>query len=149
MSLIEAIRADIQIARLARNQKVITILSTLLGDAERIGKNKRNGESTDEEVVPVVKKFIEGNDENIRIYSFIDENSDKVQELRFQNQIYAKYMPIQLTTEEVQVLIKEIISSKNLNSISQAGLVMGELKKNFSGKYDGAVAMQLVRESLV
>lgn len=149
MSLITDIKTDLGIARYARNSAVVTLLSTLLGDTSMIGKTKRNGESTDEEVASVVKKFIAGMDENIQIYSFIDENSEKVKKLKFEKEVISKYLPVQLTDEELLRTIKDIISSTGMSNVNQVGLIMSELKKNFNGKYDGAKAIQFARESLV
>lgn len=149
MNLINTIKNDLKIARYAKDTKSITILSTLLGSAAMIGKTKRNSDSTDEEVVSVVKQFLEGINENINMYSFIDENSDKVLKFKFERDLIMKYFPVQLTEEELKGAINEIISNYGMTTIGQVGLVMSDLKKHYNGKYDGAIAIQFVRESLI
>jgi uncharacterized protein YqeY len=149
MSLQNDIKEDLMRARYAKNSTVVKILSTLLGEASIIGKSKRNGESTDEEVVSVVKKFLMGIDENLKMHEFINEESEMCISLRYERDLINKYMPQQLSESELKTIIQGIIKQFNLNSIRQVGLVMGELKKNYSARYDGTVAIQLVKESLV
>ena len=61
MSMLEQIKGAMFSARKARTDKVLSdLLTTLYSEAAMVGKTKRNGESTDEEVLAVVKKFKEG-----------------------------------------------------------------------------------------
>lgn len=149
MSLQNDIKEDLMKARYAKNADVVKILSTLLGEASIIGKSKRNGESTDEEVVSVVKKFLMGIEENLKMHEFINEQSQICNSLRYERDLISKYMPQQLSESELKTIIQGIIKEFQLNSIRQVGLVMSELKKNYSGRYDGNIAIQLVKESLV
>jgi len=149
MSLQNDIKEDLMKARYAKNTDVVKILSTLLGEASIIGKSKRNGESTDEEVVSVVKKFLMGIEENLKMHEFINEQSQICNSLRYERDLISKYMPQQLSESELKTIIQGIIKEFQLNSIRQVGLVMSELKKNYSGRYDGNIAIQLVKESLV
>ena len=144
MSLIEDLKQDITNARYAKDGATIAILSTLLGDASAIGKKKLR-DSTDEEVVSVVKKFIEGINENLKL----SPTSEQVSKWNFEKDLLSKYMPQQMTKEELQAAINEIILDKGMTSIRELGVVMGELKKHFAGKYDGGLAKTLVSESLV
>jgi hypothetical protein len=61
MSLIQTIKADQVQARKARSASA-SILTTLIGEAEMIGKNAGDRESTDEEVIAIIKKFIKNLD---------------------------------------------------------------------------------------
>ena len=149
MSLLEAIKQDLTTARFAKNQAVLTILSTLLGESAAIGKTKRNADSTDEEVASVVRKFIINLDETLKHYEFLDADSEMSKKLRFEREIIIKYMPVQMSEDELKFAISTIINEKGINQIGQVGLVMGELKKRHNGKYDGAIAIQIAKESLV
>jgi uncharacterized protein YqeY len=148
MSLQESIKRDLTVARLSKNKPVIPILSTLLGEAAMVGKTKRNNESTDEEVAAVVKKFISGIDETLQMHLFIDAESAMVKKLQFERDLIEKYLPTQLSQLELINAINDIIARLQISNISEVGKVMGELKKNFSGQYDGAAAIQLVKAGL-
>jgi len=149
MNLQGQIKQDLTAARYAKNLDVISILSTLLGEASMIGKSKRNSDSTDEEVIGVVKKFLVNNEETLKHHEFINPDSEMCKKLRFETQVICKYLPVQMTDEEMIVIIKDIIAIKNLSSVRELGVVMGELKRLYSGMYDGARAKQLVTECLV
>lgn len=149
MSLQEQIKQDLMTARYAKNTNVVKILSTLLGEASIIGKSKRNGNSTDEEVISVVKKFLLGIEENLKMHEFINTESEMCKQLKLEHSLISIYMPQQLSEIELKSIISSIISELGLSSIRQVGIVMGELKKKYSGRYDGNIAIQLVKESLV
>lgn len=144
MSLITQIKEDIMAARRAKDLKTLVSLQTLLGDAEKIGKAKLR-ETTDEEVVSIVKKAIENN--NICLAQ--KPSVELTEKLNTENDLIFKYLPVQMSDAEIKLVISQIISEKALNNVSQAGQIMGEMKKRFAGKYDGALAMQLAKEALV
>ena len=58
MSLIEKIKSDHLAYRKLRDTTATTFLSTLIGEAEMIGKSGGNREVTNQEVIALVKKFI-------------------------------------------------------------------------------------------
>ena len=56
-NMIGKIRDDMITARKGDDPVAKSLLVTLYSEASRVGKDKRNGDPTDEEVVAVVKKF--------------------------------------------------------------------------------------------
>lgn len=65
MTLIQQIK-DKQIAARKSGDSLASLYTTLLGEASIIGKNAGNRETTDVEVVAVVKKFIKNIDETVQ-----------------------------------------------------------------------------------
>ena len=64
MSLIQTIKTAQVAARKARDPSA-SLLTTLIGEAEMVGKNAGR-EVTDQEVVATIKKFIKGIDETLK-----------------------------------------------------------------------------------
>jgi uncharacterized protein len=56
MSMMDKLRADLLTARKERSD-MTGLLTALVGEAAMIGKNNGNRETTDEEVLRIVKKF--------------------------------------------------------------------------------------------
>lgn len=62
--------------------------------------------------------------------------------------ILEKYMPAQLSDEEIEVTIKEIISSMGEMTPADFGKVMGQAMGKLKGKADGAKVTAMVKKVL-
>jgi uncharacterized protein YqeY len=141
MSILSQIKADLDVARRNKDSSLLTLLVTLYSECAMVGKTKRNGESTDEEVLSVIRKFKVGVEEIIKIKG----NSEA---LDFEIALYDKYLPQMLSEEQLTSIINDIISSLSEKSPKQMGLVMKSLKDVYLGQYDGTLASKLVKELL-
>ena len=143
--LIEQIRRDFIEARKARNAEKSAFLSTLLSEVERIGKDNGNRQTTDEEAVKVVKKFVKNAEETIAV----GEKSGKdVSASKREVEILNGYLPQQLTAEQLTVIISAIVETLPEKSPKATGKIMSELKANYNGQYDGKMASDLVKQLL-
>lgn len=62
--------------------------------------------------------------------------------------IILRYLPAQLTTEELHALVAEAIASTGAAGMKDMGKVMGSVMKTVKGRADGTAVQQLVREML-
>lgn len=141
MTLLEQIKADQLQARIAADKAKASILTTLIGEAEMVGKNDGNRDTTDQEVIATIKKFIKNIDETIAV-------AGSTETLVAEKDALQVYLPRQLTEPELRVTIGNIIVTQGLSGPKAMGQLMGELKKNHAGSYDGALASRLVKELL-
>jgi uncharacterized protein YqeY len=158
MTLIDEIKRDQLIARKSKNGVAATLLTTLIGEATQIGKNKGNRESTDSEVVSVVQKFVKNINETITALSApnhkhtpesLDSNRMKISVLDTEKEILAAYLPKQLTKDQMVATINQLIAEGVIaREMKSKGLVMKHFKDNFTGQYDGSVLAISVDESL-
>jgi uncharacterized protein YqeY len=58
------------------------------------------------------------------------------------------YLPAQMTTEEVEAKVKEIITALGVTDMKGMGQVMGQAMAELKGKADGKVVNQIVRQLL-
>lgn len=58
------------------------------------------------------------------------------------------YLPIQMTETILTTVVKEYVSQNNINSPKEMGKVMGWLKSNYDGQYDGKMASKIVKQLL-
>lgn len=150
MSLLETIRKDQLQARKERVAFGTALLTTLLSEATRPGKDAGR-ESTDEEVLAVIKKFIANIDEVINVLGkqtteyHID---DRVTIARLEKTMLLKYVPPQKTSAELKVIIEEFIDIIGERNPKVMGKIMGMLKTQYPGQYDGNLASRLVKEAL-
>lgn len=142
MSLLSIIRSDLDKARRDKDSRLLTLLTTLYSEAAMVGKTKRNAESTDEEVLSIVRKFKVGIEEIVKI-----KGSNEF--LEFEIELYEKYLPELLTDQQLCDIINIIISDLPERSPKAMGTVMGKLKAEYLGRYDGTTASKLVKELLM
>jgi len=145
MSLLSEIKKDQLQARKDKNAITATLLTTLIGEAAMIGKNAGNRESTDDEVVAVIKKFIKNNTELMNI---VNPETNGYVDAKTENEFLAQYVPSQMTEEELRVAIQEQIRTLDKISPKLMGSVMGWLKEKYVGHYDGKLASKIVKELL-
>ena len=132
MSLMEQIKSQQVQARLSRHASA-SLLTTLLGEAAIVGKNAGR-ETTDDEVVAVVKKFIKNLDETIAALS--SRNQDATAFLA-ELGVLEQFLPQQLSEYELTAIAVGRSDMKDF---------MQYLKQTRSGQYDGRLAAQVAKK---
>ena len=145
--LINKIKSDALIARKARQIDTATLLTTLYSEANMIGKNLGNRESTDAEVLQVIEKFIKNANE---VKNILLKNNKDASNVDNEIKVLSKYLPQKMSREELESVVRDIIDAlKDINSEVQIGKVMSVLKNSYGGTYDGKIASEIVRKELV
>lgn len=140
--LIEKIRADLLTARKARATVAANSLTALVGEAVMVGKNAGNRESTDEEVIATVRKFLKNLEETKR--NLVAHNKDTAvceEEIA----IISKYLPQQMSVDELRSAVAAIAAE---TAGANMGVVMKVLKERYAGLYDGKLASEVVKQVL-
>lgn len=140
--LIERIKSDLLAARKSRATVATNSLTALVGEAVMVGKNAGNRESTDDEVIATVRKFIKNLEETKR--NLINHNKDTAvcdEELA----IISKYLPQQMSSDQLKAAIADILAE---NAGANMGVVMKVLKEKHSGLYDGKLASEIAKQVL-
>jgi uncharacterized protein YqeY len=131
----EKIKADQLSFRKQRQTVEASVLTTLIGEASAIGKNKGNRETTDAEVVAVVKKFIDNNNGTIKL---LVGDQEQTEILVKENAALQVYLPKQMSDEEIRAALATC--SKEL------GKIMTHFKTAFPGMYDAGKVSTLAKE---
>lgn len=147
MSLITQIKKTQIEHRKRGNVATVAVLSTLIGEAEAIGKNAGNREVTDAEVITLTKKFMDANNQNIERYLVLGEQL-KAASLKIENAIYSQFIPAQLSEERLREVITAIVSGLPEKNPKAMGEVVKQLKAQFEGQYDAKLASTIAKELL-
>lgn len=142
--LIQKIREDSLAARKARETDKATILVTLFAEAARPGKDAGNRDSTDEETVKVVRKFIKGVEDSLAVL----KDPVAVAKAQAEKDILSAYLPTQLTGDALKAAIADIVQKLPEKNAKAMGQVMNGLRTLYAGAYDGVEASKLVKEAL-
>lgn len=145
--LLHTIQAASVEARKARDTARATLLVTLYADAQRAGKDDGNRDSTDEEVLKTVRKFLKGVDE---FTGFAQKAGDtaKLAELAAERAILQGFLPQQADEASLRAAIADLVVQHAALGPKAMGPVMAGLKLKLGGNYDGALAGRLAKEML-
>lgn len=132
MSLMEDIKAR-QLAARKAGAPEASLYTTLLGEAVAIGKNAGNRETTDQEVVAVVKKFIKNLDETITALTIRNRDASA---FLIERGALEQFLPTQMSEED---LIRTARAFPNMPAF------MKNLKENHAGQYDGKLASTVAK----
>ena len=102
---------------------------------------------TEDQEIKLLQKLVKQRRDSATI--FREQNRvDLAEPEEAQAEIIAKFLPEQLSEEEVKSLIEAIISQTGATSMKDMGKVMGMASKQLAGKADGKSISTLVKQLL-
>lgn len=106
-----------------------------------------NDTLTDDAALKIIQKLIKQGEESAQIYT--EQNrKDLADEEMAQVKVIEVYLPKQMTPEELEAALKEIIQQVGATSQKDMGKVMGVASKQLAGKAQGKDISTKVRELL-
>ncbi|MGD9872000.1 MAG: GatB/YqeY domain-containing protein [Thauera sp.] len=144
MSLLAQLKKDSLLARKATDGVRATLLSTLIAEAEMVGKNAGNRESTDDEVQQTIRKFLKNNQEAVAVI----KDTDRLAILEQESAILTAYLPPMASEAEVKAFIADTVAGLPERGPKQMGAVMGALKARFGTSFDAKQANAWVKQAL-
>lgn len=102
---------------------------------------------TDEEVIEVILTEIKKKKEAILEFEK-GERTDLVNKEKTELEILQKYLPEQLSEEEIKKLAKKIIKEVEAKDIKDLGKVMSQLMPKLKGRAEGRLVSKIVKELL-
>ena len=138
MSRIQEIKDAQLAARKARDGVRATLLTTLIGEAEMVGKSDGNRESTDAEVLSIVKKFEKNLNENIKLYTGDNGRLIALTYAKHELEILKEFLPQKVSDEQVRSDIEFGISVENLpRELKSLGAINKALRQAYGEQFDG------------
>lgn len=104
-------------------------------------------ELSDEESIKILQRLVKQRKESASI--FRDQGrSDLATPEEAQAEVIASFLPEQLSEEEVAKVVSEIIVKKGAEGMKDMGKVMGMASQELSGKAEGKLIANLVKQQL-
>ena len=146
MSLKEQLKEDLKTAM--REKEVvkrdsIRAINTMIKQIEVDERKELN----DEDVIKLIQKGIKQREEAIAQYSAASRD-DLVAKEQEQIDVFMLYLPAQISEEELESGMKEIIAQTAALSMKDMGKVMGIATKKFAGVADGKRINEMVKKLL-
>ncbi len=146
MTLIREIEGELTAARKARDDARRDALALLLNALRSAEKDLQRPLSEDESL-QVLQRERKKRVEAIDAFEAAgrEEQAEK-EELELD--VLEEFMPEPLTEEELEEIVDDVIAEVGATSIRDLGRVMADAMPRVSGRADGSVVSQLVREKL-
>src|SRR5690606_3177189 len=130
----------------ARDKEKLSVLR-MLKSALQNEQIKKGTELNEEEELSVLSREMKQRRDSLTEFKNADRQ-DLVEKLENEIVIVESYLPKQLTEEELQSIVQEVIASVNATSTSDFGKVMGAIMPKVKGKADGNAVNRIVKEQL-
>jgi uncharacterized protein YqeY len=148
MSLKATIDADIKKAMLAKNKEELEALRSIKSMILLAETDKgASGEVSDDAGNKILMKAVKQRRESAEIFQK-EGRDDLAQRELFQGEIISRYLPKQLSEEEIETELQTIIAQAGAKGPQDMGKVMGIATKALAGKADGKVISDWVKKLL-
>ena len=147
MRLEEQINNDIKDAMKARDQAWLRGVRAVKA-AILMAKTDGSGQELDQDrEIKILQKLVKQRQESLLIYE-TQNRPDLAQIEKEEIAVIQKYLPQQLSNEELETLIKDLIQTHQASGIKDMGKIMGLASKALSGKADGKAIAEFVKKLL-
>lgn len=102
---------------------------------------------SDEEGIKIIQKLVKQRKESAAIYKK-ENRSDLYEKEIKEAEVLEKYLPEQISEQDLEKILREIISKTGAEEMKDMGKVMGLATKKLAGRADGKMIAEKVRQLL-
>ena len=146
MALTETILKDMTTAMKEQDKFNLSVLR-MLKSALQLEKINLKHELTDEEAMVVIKRQVKQRKDSITEYEKYGK-AEEVENLNKEIECLSKYLPAELSEEEINKQLDVIFDELKPESMKDMGRVMKEATARLGAGADGSLVSKLVRERL-
>ena len=150
MSIREEITNQLKDAMINKNTNLVNTLRLIkasIKDKDIIAKGNGKGEISDQEIISVLQTMIKQRKASVDMY-LSGNREDLVKKEESEIEIISNFLPKQLSSQEIETIINELIISSGASSIKNIGDVIKLIKEKYEGRIDLGVASKLIKEKL-
>ena len=140
------IDSDLKQAQIEKNEITVSSLRNLKAEIKNVAIAKQQ-ELSESEVLDVVRKKVKQHRDSIEGF-LKGGRADLVQREQQQMQVLLKYLPAQMSEDEVRKLVKQVVADQNAKA-QDFGKVMKEVLTKASGRTEGGTVSKIVKQELV
>jgi len=148
MSLEQKINEELKTAMKAKDEKALRGLRAIKS-AILLAKTSEGASGTlgEEEEIRILQKLVKQRKDSLDIYRQ-QNRADLAQKEEEEIAVIEKFLPKQLSADELKAVLQEIITQTGASSPADMGKVMGIATKQLAGKADGKAISAVVKELL-
>lgn len=148
MNLEQKIMTELKAAMLAKDEAALRSLRAIKA-AILLAKTSEgsNGELKEEDEIKLLQKMAKQRKDSLEIFQQ-QNRSDLAKKEEEELAVIEKFLPKQLSAEEIKAAVEKIIAETGAGSPADMGKVMGVATKQLAGKADGKMISTMVKELL-
>jgi hypothetical protein len=148
MNLENQINEDIKAAMRAKDKKTLEALRAVKS-AILLAKTDKgsDGEMAEDIGMKILQKLVKQRKDSADLYTS-QNRADLAVDENFQLAVIQKYLPAQMSEEDIRKAVEEIISETGAGSMKDMGKIMGMASKKLAGKADNKLISNIVRQLL-
>lgn len=148
MSLEQKIMAELKTAMLAKDEKSLRSLRAIKA-AILLAKTSEgaSGDLKEDDEIKLLQKLVKQRKDSLEIFQQ-QNRTDLAQKEQEEIEVIEKFLPRQLSTDELKTELMAIIAETGASSPADMGKVMGAATKKLGGKADGKTISGIVKELL-
>lgn len=147
MSLTDQINNDLKAAMKAKDTTTLTALRAIKSQLLLAATEKGGGESDEQAGIKMLQKQVKQRRESADLYKSQGREDLAEAELA-EAAIIEKYLPKQLSEEELKPILQAIIDRVGATEPKDMGKVMGAASQELGGKADGKTISNVVKQLL-
>lgn len=142
----ERILVDLKNAMKNQNKDLLNVVRMVKG-AIQLEEIKVKHVLNDDEVITIIAREIKTRKESIKEFEK-GGRTDLVEKTEKEIELLNKYMPEQLSEEEIIKTVNDVFDELKPSSVSDMGKIMGKLTPILKGKADLGLVNKIVKEKL-
>lgn len=148
MNYFDTISEDIKKAMLAKDKVTLDALRGIKKEfLEAKTAKGSDGELHDDQALKILQKMVKQRKESADMYIAAGRLELAEKEM-MEVAVIEKYLPAQMSEEELESAVKEIVERVGAKSPQEMGKVMGVASKELSGKAEGKQIAEMVKKVL-
>jgi uncharacterized protein YqeY len=148
MSLEQKIMGEMKEAMKSKNEATLRALRAIKAEIIKAKTEPgAHGEISEEKEVSMLQKMMKQRRDSLEIYQQ-QSRTDLAQKEQEEMAVIEKFLPQQLSGEELKAELQQIITETGASSAADMGKVMGVATKKLAGRADGKAISATVKELL-
>ncbi|HPW34516.1 MAG TPA: GatB/YqeY domain-containing protein [Candidatus Paceibacterota bacterium] len=147
MQLLDKINAMLKEAMIAKDEFGTSLTRMIISairnkEIELKGKGK---EISDDDVIDTLRKELKKRKESAQAFKLGNRNEMAEKELR-EAEIIESLLPVQISEEDLDKIVKEVVSSFNSPTQKDFGTIMKQVMTKVSGQADGSAVSLIIKK---
>ena len=147
MSLENIISDAIKDAMRAKDKVALDALRAVKSQILLLKTEAKGAEVSAEQEIAILQRMIKQRKDSYDQFT-AQNRSDLAEVEEAQSKVIEKFLPKQMTSEELETAMKEIIAETGATSAKDLGKVMGMASKSLAGKSDGKSISEMAKKLL-
>jgi len=146
MNLNERLNEDMKQAMKEKDKFRLSVIRMVRSSIKNIEIDEKRS-LTDEEVLDILQREVKQRKDSLQEFTKAGRE-DLATDVQAEIAVISKYLPEQLSEEEIKAVVQQTIQEVGASSKADMGKVMGALMPKVKGRADGRLINQIVQQLL-